>query len=127
MMDGIATNLEVRGPERDPAGNPEERPSDSWLDVKGRVRRVGMPSRSRGRGTIVGLGCVLAVTVVSLWPENASAATQAKVIFHKNRAFRIPVTIPKEAKDLVREVRLWISDDSGFTWKDYARTTPDSP
>jgi hypothetical protein len=66
--------------------------------------------------------------VASAGPQ-ASAARQPQVqtIYHRNRAFKIPFKV--EAEDLPRlsEVELWVSDDSGFTWKPVSRTTPDHP
>jgi hypothetical protein len=56
-----------------------------------------------------------------------AAATRAKTIYYRSRSFRIPVTIPSEARSLVREVRLWVSDDYGYHWKPLGQTTPDRP
>jgi hypothetical protein len=49
------------------------------------------------------------------------------VIYYKHRAFRIPVAIPGDTEGLVRQVRLWVSDDYGYHWKESGQTTPDRP
>lgn len=59
--------------------------------------------------------------------DEPSERPQAKVIYYKSRAFRIPVTIPEEVRGLVREVRLWVSDDYGARWKEFGQAPPDRP
>ena len=56
-----------------------------------------------------------------------TAKSSAKTIYYRSRTFRIPVTIPEEARSMVREVRLWVSDDYGSHWKPLGQTTPDRP
>lgn len=72
------------------------------------------------------LGLLAAAPMLALG-QSDEAGRGAKVIYYKNRAFRIPVTIPSEAIDLVRNVRLWVSDDYGYHWKEYGQTAPDQP
>ncbi len=48
-------------------------------------------------------------------------------IYHKSRSFRIPFNIDPAERARIREVQLWVSDDSGFTWKPKSVTTPDRP
>ncbi len=94
-----------------------------------------MPSGSRGRLAAVGLGMALACVVVA--PREAAGQeagapgqagqTPVKTIYYQSKAFRIPVTILPEVRSLVREVRLWVSDDRGFHWKEFGQTPPDRP
>jgi hypothetical protein len=92
-------------------------------------------ARSRlARNAAIGLGAFLAVVAVARSQARAqdqgtqaSPRSQAKVIHYKDKAFRIPVAIPQEADGLVRQVRLWVSDDFGYHWKEYGHTTPDRP
>lgn len=75
------------------------------------------------RAMAIGLGLALAWCA----PAPAAPPSKAQVLWSKTRAFRIPVTVPPENRNLMREMILWVSDDSGYTWKKSARTTPDSP
>jgi hypothetical protein len=87
-----------------------------------------MPVAARVRWAVVGLGLALA----SLLPAPsvsmaANPSTEAPTIFHKSRAFRIPFQIDAGDKPRVREVRLWVSEDLGYTWRMESHTTPDKP
>jgi hypothetical protein len=87
-----------------------------------------MPGAARVRWAIVGLGLALATVLAA--PFECSAAnpsTEAPTIYHKSRAFRIPFQIEPNDKPRVQEVRLQVSEDSGFTWRLESRTTPDKP
>jgi hypothetical protein len=61
--------------------------------------------------------------LAALLAPSAQAQT-ARIIHHRSRSFRIPVTIAEDALSRVREVRLWASDDLGYTWKEAGRTPP---
>ncbi len=56
-----------------------------------------------------------------------AAAPKAQVLWSQNRKFRIPVTVPPDTRNLVKELFLWVSDDSGYTWKKSTSARPDSP
>ncbi len=89
-----------------------------------------MPSGSRVRLATVGLGLILALGVVAPLDAQVTSSRSsgsAKTIYYKNRSFRIPVTIQQEVRSLVREVRLWVSDDFGYHWKELGQTSPDRP
>jgi hypothetical protein len=60
---------------------------------------------------------------------NAATASKSRVttLYHKSRSFRVPITIDPEDSNRLKELQLWVSDDSGFTWKASSRTTPDRP
>lgn len=77
-----------------------------------------------GLGRIAILAAVLGAATTTV---RSAPPPQARVLHTKTRTFRIPVTIPPDVEDKVREVRLWASDDLGYTWKEYARTAPDRP
>jgi hypothetical protein len=81
-----------------------------------------MPGAARVRWTVVGLGVLLAWGLVA--PHGASAA-EAPTIYNKNRSFRIPFHVEEADRPRLREVQLWVSEDSGFTWNNVGRTTPD--
>ncbi|MEA2631708.1 MAG: hypothetical protein QOE66_1927, partial [Chloroflexota bacterium] len=86
-----------------------------------------------GLGLALVLGCVApgSLSVVSVAvaapPTNADASPRAPTIYQKSRAFRIPFNVNAAERPRLREVQLWVSDDSGFTWKPTSRTTPDRP
>jgi hypothetical protein len=77
-------------------------------------------------GALLALACGGGVSLAQLEPRDAEGA-QAKVIYYNSRAFRIPVTIPEEVRGLVREVRLWVSDDYGMRWKEFGQASPERP
>ncbi len=102
-----------------------------------------MPRRLRANLKRVGLGFVLAGVISA--PGAAARGQQedavrapapavrpgaggsAKTIYYKSPLFRIPVTIQPEVRGLVREVRLWVSDDYGYHWKEFGQASPDRP
>src|SRR4051812_10238334 len=84
-----------------------------------------MPGAARWRMVIFGLGLALAAGVPA--PAEPSGAPQAPVIYHKNRSFRIPFHVEEADRPRLREVQLWVSEDSGYTWRMDSRTTPDKP
>jgi hypothetical protein len=89
-----------------------------------------MPSGPPVRLTILGLGLALGWGVVALAPGVAGAQQGraddpgVRTIYYPKPAFRIPVTIPAEGRDVVRQVRLWVSDDRGQNWKEVGQVTP---
>lgn len=60
-------------------------------------------------------------------PVRSGVAGSAKTIYYKSPLFRIPVTIQPEVRGLVREVRLWVSDDYGYHWREFGQASPDRP
>ena len=101
-----------------------------------------MTSRGRReRSTAVvgrGLALVLALAVVGsgspLFPGSTAAraaeggrAPKVPVIAHKSRNFRIPFNVDPADRPRLKEVQLWVSEDSGYNWKTVSRTTPDRP
>jgi hypothetical protein len=58
---------------------------------------------------------------------NGTPANRPPTIYHKSRSFRIPFTVPPADKPRLADVQLWVSDDSGFTWKPVTHTSPDRP
>jgi hypothetical protein len=84
-----------------------------------------------------GLGLGLALVLGGLAPgpvatnvaraaPAAKRATRAPTIYTKNRSFRIPFGVEPADRAIV-DVELFVSEDSGFTWKMVSRTTPDHP
>jgi hypothetical protein len=57
----------------------------------------------------------------------AGRSPKAPTIYHKSRSFRIPFNVDPADRPRLSEVELWVSDDSGFSWKPVSRTTPDRP
>jgi hypothetical protein len=57
--------------------------------------------------------------------DSSSSTGKVRVIYQKKRAFRIPFHINAEAQARIKEVQLWVSEDSGFHWEPKSRTTPD--
>lgn len=81
-----------------------------------------MPRWHVMRMMVVGLGLGLV-----LGPLAHAAPPKAQVLWSQNRQFRIPVTVQPENRNVVKELFLWVSDDSGYTWKKSTRATPDDP
>jgi hypothetical protein len=54
-----------------------------------------------------------------------SPTTKVPLIYQKKRAFRIPFHIDAKVQARIKEVQLWVSEDSGFNWEAKSRTTPD--
>lgn len=46
-------------------------------------------------------------------------------IYHKDRSFRIPFDLDGEKIRLIKELQLWVSEDSGFNWNQVSRAMPD--
>ena len=83
-----------------------------------------------GRRLCWTLGAIAALiaagpAVARAQPEEPSA--QPRLIYSKNRAFRIPISIPAEVRSMVREVRLWVSEDFGATGRNWARHRRSGP
>ena len=55
----------------------------------------------------------------------SSQAGKVPLMYQKKRAFRIPFHINEQAQARIKEVQLWVSEDSGFDWEPISRTTPD--
>lgn len=73
---------------------------------------------------VLGLGFGLAWGIVA--PEAwGQAASRGEKIYHKSRAFRIPLSIEPEARPRIREVYLAISTDGGGSWQKVGKATPD--
>jgi hypothetical protein len=68
----------------------------------------------------------------SAWPSELSAqaaprssSSKVPLIYQKKRSFQIPFQIDAEGRARLKEVQLWVSEDSGFHWEPRSRTTPD--
>ena len=81
-------------------------------------------------------GMTLALALFLVAPEmlmNMSRAaspvrtTRVPTIYHKSRSFRIPFNVDQVNRPRLKQVQLWVSEDSGFTWAPRSRTTPDRP
>jgi hypothetical protein len=83
--------------------------------------------------TALALGLGALGVLPSRWQAAASAADspapsqggKVPLIYQKKRAFRIPFHISPQAQARIKEVQLWVSEDSGFHWDPKSRTTPD--
>ena len=53
-----------------------------------------------------------------------SQAGKVPLIYQKKRSFRIPFHIDEQGQARMKEVQLWVSEDSGFHWEPRSRTTP---
>src|SRR5690349_4203606 len=88
-----------------------------------------MPSGAWLWRAVVGLGLALA------WGTAAPAAdgdppkqpAQARLLYHRFRSFKIPITFEEVQRSRLKEVLLYASADSGQTWELAGRTTPDQP
>jgi len=57
--------------------------------------------------------------------EAVKPAPRVATLYHKDRSFRIPFNISEQGRNQLKEVQLWVSEDSGFSWKPASKTTPD--
>jgi hypothetical protein len=81
-----------------------------------------------GLGLALVLGSVAPASVSSAAPPAAADRTpRTPLLYHKSRSFRIPFNVDPADRPRLSEVQLWVSEDSGFTWKPISRTTPDRP
>jgi hypothetical protein len=84
---------------------------------------------------VIGLGLVLGLVLASLAPGPAAVGADTSgsrtpgvpTIYHKSRSFRIPFNVDPTDRPRLKEVQLWVSEDTGYTWKTVSRTTPDRP
>lgn len=80
---------------------------------------------------ILGRGLALALALALVAPAAALSApprsTKDHLVYNKSRSFRIPFHVDPADRQLLKEVQLWVSEDSGFSWKTVSRTTPDRP
>jgi hypothetical protein len=76
---------------------------------------------------------VLGAAVVVPGPGEARAAAESSqlpevpLIYHKGRNFRIPFNLNPEGRNRIKEVRLLVSQDSGYHWRPVSKTFPDHP
>ena len=73
----------------------------------------------------VAAGLMLVTGAVGAEPAARSASAKIPVIYQKKRSFRIPFHIDEQGRARLKEVQLWVSEDSGFHWEPRSRTTPD--
>ncbi len=92
--------------------------------VRERLARGGL-----GFGLALVLGCLapgpVALNVARAAPA-AKRTPRAPTIYTKVRSFRIPFGVEPADRAIV-QVELFVSEDSGFTWKMVSGTTPDHP
>ncbi len=55
------------------------------------------------------------------------ARGEVPLVYNKGRNFRIPFNLNAEERTRIREVLLFVSEDSGYSWKSVSRTFPDHP
>ncbi len=82
-----------------------------------------------GRWAVYGLGIALALGTVTPVPaaDRPARPPGATTIHHKSRSFKIPFNVDPAERSRLKEVQLWVSEDSGGSWKAVSRTTPDHP
>lgn len=54
-----------------------------------------------------------------------SSEGKVPVKYQNKRAFRIPFRVDAEGRTKIKELQLWVSEDSGFHWEPKSKTTPD--
>lgn len=78
-----------------------------------------------GLGTLW-LGADLMVrTMLADGPARAAQDGKIPFIYQKKRSFRIPFHIDDQGKARLKEVQLWVSEDSGFHWEGKSTATPE--
>jgi hypothetical protein len=82
--------------------------------------------RKRARKALAALGLGFGLAWGTFAPEaSGQPASRGEKIYHKSRAFRIPLSIEPEARPRIREVYLAISTDGGGSWQKVGKATPD--
>ncbi|MGO8903633.1 MAG: hypothetical protein ACLQU5_35615, partial [Isosphaeraceae bacterium] len=76
-----------------------------------------------GALTIAAAG--LASSTLAAAPTARSSSGKIPFIYQKKRSFGIPFHIDAEGRARIKEVQLWVSEDSGYHWEPKSRTTPD--
>ena len=94
--------------------------------------RARMPCGSREQLATAVLAWMLACTLAAPGiPARAQDPADSKPvvrpIYYNSRSFRIPVTVQPEGREVVREVRLWVSETTGTTGRSSARPAPTGP
>ena len=67
----------------------------------------------------------LASGALAAEPPARSPGGKIPLIYQKKRSFRIPFHIDAEGRARLKEIQLWVSEDSGFHWEPKSKTTPD--
>lgn len=78
----------------------------------------------------VGLGAlwfVAGVVPLIAAEDDSSPRAQSKIpfIYQRKRSFRIPFHIDEQGRARLKEVQLWVSEDSGFHWEGKSTATPE--
>ena len=82
-----------------------------------------------GRWAVYGLGIALSLGTVTpvAAADKPARSPGVTTIHHKSRSFKIPFNVDPAERSRLSEVQLWVSEDSGYSWKAVSRTTPDHP
>jgi hypothetical protein len=75
-----------------------------------------------GLALALGLATHLAVAVPASPP-----ASKSVTIASKSRSFRVPFKVDPSERARYKELQLWVSEDSGYTWKPQSISTPEHP
>jgi len=60
-------------------------------------------------------------------PPSEAQTRRMSTLYSKRRSFKIPFNIDEADKKRLREVQLWVSDDSGAHWEARSKATLDQP
>ncbi len=106
--------------------------------MRSRGRRT-RPAAVKGRGWGLSEALLAVLMASALWSgtvataraQGSSSSTSATadrkpLIYHRSRNFRIPFHVDATGPAL-KEVQLFVSEDSGYKWTPASRTTPDRP
>ncbi len=58
-------------------------------------------------------------------PAGRTADGKVPLKYQNKRAFRIPFRVDAEGRTRLKEIQLWVSEDSGFHWEPKSKTTPE--
>ncbi len=105
------------------------------MTPRGRRKR---PAAWNGQRLALGLVLTLALALMiatgaattsagAAGTSTGGRAPRVPTIYHKNRSFRIPFNVEKADRSRLKEVQLWVSEDTGYSWKPVSVTTPDRP
>src|SRR5262249_48653985 len=111
----------------------QARARDGWgTSIVGRARRKARGDHWSRSPAALAIGLIALVLAMALIPgalaaESPTRSQDGKIplLYQKKRSFRIPFHIDEQGRTRLKEVQLWVSEDSGFHWEPKSRTTPD--
>ena len=78
-----------------------------------------------GLGALLIGACLVPRLAAQEDPPRSSQRSRIPFIYQNKRSFRIPFNLDEQGRLRLKEVQLWVSEDSGFHWEGKSTATPD--